>query len=203
MKNASFGHQIFFIFSIFSFHIVSKADLESKKTYKNQNKVELILAPVFIWCLTTPHTKTYIKLDFNAVQSQMYFFFLAYSVLNTSHTDQSWKVKSQLWSNSKFLCTLRHVNNICFVCAMHLVVHQVKNQTLLTNCCFHREPALAVIHPPRLSESSQWYLRATKTKAHAQIADTIKQFTGGGSGVSRVFDVLTYKPLRPLVDTAP
>lgn len=81
------------------------------------------------------------------------FFYLAYSVLNTSHTDQSWKVKSQLGANSKFLCTRGHVNNIRFVCAMHLMVHQVRNQPLLTNCCFHREPSLAVIHQPCLSES--------------------------------------------------
>lgn len=166
--------------------------------------MELLLAPVFIWCLTTPHTKTYIKLDFNAVQSKTYiFFYLAYSVLNTSHTDQSWKVKSQLWSNSKFLCTRGLVNNIRFVCAMHLMVHQVRNQPLLTNCCFHREPSLAVIHQPCLSESTQWYLRAMKIKADGQIGNTIKQFIGSGSRVSRVFDVLTYKPLWPLVDTPP
>lgn len=42
--------------------------------------MELLLAPVFIWCLTTPHTKTYIKLDFNAVQSNMYFFSLLLTV---------------------------------------------------------------------------------------------------------------------------
>lgn len=63
--------------------------------------------------------------------------------------------------------------------------------------------SIAVIHLPCLSESPQWYLRAMKIKAHRQIANTIKQFTSSGSGVSRVFDVLAYKPLWPLVDTPP
>lgn len=36
-----------------------------------------------------------------------------------------------------------------------------------------------------LSESTQWYLRAMKIKAHGQIANTVKQFTGCWSSLSQ------------------
>lgn len=109
-------------------------------------KIVLLLFPAFIWCLTTPHTKTYISLDFNAVQSKICFsFFIAYSDLNTPHADQSWKVKILTLVKLKFQYTRRHVNNISFVCVMYLMLHRRRNQSLWTNRCCHSELPLPVV----------------------------------------------------------
>lgn len=45
----------------------------------------------------------------------------------------------------KFQYTRRHVNKICFICAMFLILHQVRDQQLWTNHCCYGELSLPVV----------------------------------------------------------
>lgn len=158
-----------------------------KHSTQAEKKVVLLLAPAFIWCLTTLHTKTYITLDFNAVQSKicLYLFFSPCLQCSEYPSCRS-KLKSSILNlvKLKFQSTLRRVNKICFVCVIYLMLHQARSQPAgQTTAAIVRSHFLSSLSC--LSESTQWYLRAMKIKAHGQIANTVKQFTGCWSNLSQ------------------
>lgn len=88
----------------------------------------------------------------------------------------------------RFQYTRRHVNKICFICAMYLVLHQVRNRPLRSDRCCYSELSLPVI---LLMSSWMRNLRAMKIEAHVQIANTMKPFTGCWTVLSWGFDVQT------------
>lgn len=100
----------------------------------------------------------------------------------------------------KFQYTRRHVNKICFICVIRYIKFEIGHSgpTAVGGVSSRFLSSFS-----RLSEWAPCFLRAVKIKVHGQISNTVKQFTGCRSTLSRCFDVPTCEPLWLLLDTPP
>lgn len=177
-----------------------------KRSTEADLKTKSFFLPVatFIWCLTTPHAKTYITSDFTAIQSKICVFSSSLSprLQWFEYSSCRSKQKSSILTlvKLKFQYTRRHVNKICFICVKRYIKFEIGHSgpTAVGGVSSRFLSSFS-----RLSEWAPCFLRAVKIKVHGQISNTVKQFTGCRSTLSRCFDVPTCEPLWLLLDTPP
>lgn len=131
----------------------TEADLKTKYFF-------FLPVAAFIWCLTTPHAKTYITSDFTAIQSKICGFFS--SSLFPPLT-VVWILLMQIKTeklNLNFGQTQIPIHppackqDLLYLCN---TVHQVRNRSLWTNRCWWSELSFPVIPLMSLWMSSMFF----------------------------------------------
>lgn len=117
----------------------TEADLE-----KNKKVYYYLLLHLFdVWqLLIQRHILHWTSMQFKV---KYVFFFPRLQCFEYSSCRSKLKTSILTLVKLKFQYTRRHVNKICFVCVMYLMLHQVRNQPLWTNCRCYCELSLPVI----------------------------------------------------------